>query len=153
MSKISPDLIENQDRPEDSADEAQASASKDLDPFDPETLRVTAGSDIEVERVLTSVPVKKPKRDAFIRVHPEYVLDTLILERDSGMEKESYLVAPEVQDLVLQELRRTRLLLAVSNSQAPRRTVPPLRDPRWWGVSYARGRRLPGPSRGGKTAR
>lgn len=62
------------------------------------------------------MPVKKPKRDVFVRVHPDpkYVLDTLLLERDTGMEKESYLVAPEVQPVVLPELRRTRLFVAMS---------------------------------------
>ena len=47
-------------------------------------------------------------------MHSDYVLDTLILERDSGMEKQSYLVAPEAEHLVLPELRRTRLHLAIT---------------------------------------
>jgi hypothetical protein len=66
------------------------------------------------EKVLTAVPVRKPKRDEFVRVHPEHVLDTLLLERDTGMERESYLVAPEVQHLVLPDLRRTRLFVAIN---------------------------------------
>ncbi len=47
-------------------------------------------------------------------MHPDYVLDTLFLERDTGMEKECYMVAPEVEHLVLPELRRTRLHVAIT---------------------------------------
>ena len=85
-----------------------------LDPFDPAALRVEGMAGIEVEQVLTAVPVRKPKRNEFFRVHPEHVLDTLVLERDTGMDKEIYLVAPEIQHLVLPELRRTRLFVAIN---------------------------------------
>src|SRR5262245_50913119 len=84
------------------------------DPFDPEALRINAGADIDVERVLTAVPVRKPKRTEFVRVHPNYALDALLLEREDGLDRESYLVTPEVQHLVLPELRRTRLFVAIT---------------------------------------
>jgi hypothetical protein len=84
------------------------------DPFDPEAIRMDLVADFEVERVLTAVPVRKPKRTEFIRVHPEFVCDRLLVERDTGMEKECYLVTPEVQHLVAQELRRTRLHVAIT---------------------------------------
>jgi hypothetical protein len=84
------------------------------DPFDPETLRVDTMADIGVERVLTAVPVRRPRRNEFVRVHPDYVLDTLLLERDSGMDKECYLVDGGIQHLVLPELRRTRLFVAIT---------------------------------------
>ena len=84
------------------------------DPFDPEALRMDPVADVEVERVLTAVPVRKPKRTEFVRVHPDYVVDRLLVERDTGMEKECYLVLPEVQHLVVQELRRTRLHVAIT---------------------------------------
>lgn len=40
---------------------APASKAKAADPFDPETLRLNAGTDVSVEKVLTAVPVRKPK--------------------------------------------------------------------------------------------
>lgn len=91
-------------------------AAKKPDPFDPEMLRVEAIADIEVERVLTTLPVRKPKRNEFFRVHPghNYTVDMYLLERDTGMDKESFLVAPEVQHLVVQELRRVRLFTAIN---------------------------------------
>jgi hypothetical protein len=68
-------------------------------------------ADIEVERVLTTVPVRKPKRNEFFRVHPgqDYTVDMRVVERDSGMDKETYLVTPDVAHLVLEELRQVRL--------------------------------------------
>ena len=50
------------------------------------------------------MPVRKPGRTEFIRVHPDHVLDVLLLEANSGLDRECYLVAPEVQHLVLPEL-------------------------------------------------
>jgi hypothetical protein len=84
------------------------------DPFDPETLRLNAGADVNIEKVLTAVPVRKPKRTEFVRVHPDYVQDALVLEREDGLDKECYLVTSDVQHLVLPELRRTRLFTAIT---------------------------------------
>jgi hypothetical protein len=84
------------------------------DPFDPEALRVNALADIDVEKILTAVPVRRPNRTEFFRVHPEYVTDTLVLERDDGLDHETYLVQREMQDLVSHELRRVRLFTVIN---------------------------------------
>lgn len=84
------------------------------DPFDLTTMKVTGLPDIEVERILTAVPVRRPKRTEFVRCHPEYVGDALIIERDTGSDRESYLVTPEVQHLVVEEIRHTRLFVAIT---------------------------------------
>lgn len=47
-------------------------------------------------------------------MHPDFVSDALLLERDDGLDRESYLVTPEVQHLVFPELRRTRLFVAIT---------------------------------------
>lgn len=88
--------------------------AKAADPFDPESLRLNAGTDVNIEKVLTAVPVRKPKRTEFVRVHPDYMSDALVLERDDGLDRECYLVTPEVQHLVLPELRRTRLFVTIN---------------------------------------
>ena len=87
-----------------------------IDPFDPARLRVNPLVDIEVEKVLTTVPVRKPKRTEFFRVHPgaNYTLDMYLLEREDGMDRENYLVDPSVQHLVLSELRPVRLFTAIN---------------------------------------
>jgi hypothetical protein len=90
------------------------SKSEPSDPFDPEALRAGALADVEVEKVLTAVPIKKPGRTEFVRVHPDHVLDVLLLEIGVGMDRQCYLVTPEVQHLVLPELRRTRLFVGIT---------------------------------------
>jgi hypothetical protein len=109
MNKIS---IDQQFSDNGKAPKAEANAT--YDPFDPERLRVDTMADIGVERVLTAVPVRRPRRNEFVRVHPDYVVDTLLLERDNGMDKECYLVDEGIQHLVLPELRRTRLYVAIT---------------------------------------
>ena len=66
------------------------------DPFDPANLRLSpdflkAGG---VKKHITSVPVRKPTKEEWFRVHPgqEYTLDTLVLRlKDCN---ETYLIAP-----------------------------------------------------------
>ncbi|MFW6034537.1 MAG: hypothetical protein ACOC9R_05310 [bacterium] len=84
------------------------------DPFDPEALRQGALADVDVEKVLTAVPVRRPNRTEFFRVHREWVTDTLVLERQDGLDRETYLVQPGVQDLVVHELRRVRLYTCIN---------------------------------------
>ena len=51
----------------------EVSPEAPTDPFDPVALSINALADIEVEKVLTTVPVRKPKRTEFFRVHPDHV--------------------------------------------------------------------------------
>jgi hypothetical protein len=87
-----------------------------FDPYDPEKMRIDAVADVDVEKILTAVPVRKPNRNEFFRVNaePGYVTDTLVLERVDGLDRETYLVMREVRDLVAHELRRVRLFTAIS---------------------------------------
>jgi hypothetical protein len=75
-----------------------------LDPFDPAALRLdqTFTDGTAVKKLLTTVPVRKPNRQDFMRVHPdpEYRLSPAgIIEMKE--EREFYLVKPEIApDLV-----------------------------------------------------
>lgn len=63
------------------------------DPFDPKNLRLSqAFSDVGVKKNLITVPVRKPHRQSFIRVHPDesFRLETAVLEVKE--ERETYLV-------------------------------------------------------------
>ena len=54
-----------------------------------------------VKPVLTHIPVKKPSKEWYFRIHPEIALDTLILEtKDEG---EVLLVSPALQEQLLGE--------------------------------------------------
>jgi hypothetical protein len=54
------------------------------DPFDPESLRLPPdlGAALGVKKILLTVPVRKPAKEWFIRVHPDpaYQLSTAVIE-------------------------------------------------------------------------
>jgi hypothetical protein len=66
--------------------------------FNPERLRVSHAFDqlVGVKKLLTVVPVRKPNRQSFVRVHsdPLYRLDVALLELKE--EREIYLVEPQL---------------------------------------------------------
>lgn len=75
-------------------------ADKILDPFSPEALRVdqTFAQGAAVKKLLTTIPVRKPPKQDFVRVNPDpdYRLPSaavIELKDDSG---EVYLVAPAI---------------------------------------------------------
>jgi len=87
------------------------------DPFDPARYRLDSQQfDVEVEHVLTTVPVRKPSRTEFFRVHPDpaFVADMTLLERSDGMDRETYLVDASVAALVQTELRAVRMYTAIN---------------------------------------
>jgi hypothetical protein len=86
------------------------------DPFDPAALRVSAAMEIATEKVLTAVPVRKPRRDEFFRVHPgeEFTLDVLAVEREADMDRETYIVTPACMDAVAEVARKVRLFICMN---------------------------------------
>ncbi len=71
---------------------------QDNDPFDLSRLRVSQdfAQTLGVRKLLTTVPVRKPNRQEFIRVRPgeDYRLETVILELKE--DRESYLIEPNL---------------------------------------------------------
>jgi hypothetical protein len=65
------------------------------DPFSPESLRLSQdfAANLGVKKVLMTVPVRKPDKTWFVRVHPgeDYRLQTYVVELKE--ERETYLVA------------------------------------------------------------
>lgn len=86
------------------------------DPFDPAALRIEGTSDasIGIERPILAVPVKKPDRQSFFRVHtnPEMRMDCRIIELQS--ERETYLVAPAIAAMLPGETKPVRLLTYIT---------------------------------------
>jgi hypothetical protein len=70
------------------------------DPFDLASLRLAGdpAGGVGVKKVLVTVPVRKPDKTWFVRVHPDenYQLTTTVLEMKE--ENELYLVAPSLRD-------------------------------------------------------
>src|SRR5262249_46590758 len=67
-----------------------------LDPFDPASLRLSPNlaANLGVKKALLTVPVDKPDKSWFVRVHPDesYRLQTCVI--DLKRDRETYLVAP-----------------------------------------------------------
>ena len=90
------------------------------DPFDPSKLRLSQGMSAAqgVRKHLTTLPVRKPSKEWFVRCHPDpsYRLETYVLElKEDG---ETYLVAPELWDQLAGEgTFSPRLLVTSINKQ------------------------------------
>jgi len=87
-----------------------------IDPFDVDALRRLAPEALIADRVMLSVPVRKPKRDEFIRVHPDpaYSMDWTVLVHETEMERQTYWVAPALLGAVSANTRRARIFTVVS---------------------------------------
>jgi hypothetical protein len=86
------------------------------DPFDPAALRLSQdfATSIGVKRVLTIVPCRKPNRHEFVRVHPgeEWRLETGLFE--DRVNREQYLVRPDLWPELAGEVYPACLFLAVN---------------------------------------
>jgi len=67
----------------------------DLDPFSPENLRINVDllKGGAVRKLITTIPVRKPKKQEFVRVHPEpqYRLQAALVEVE--VDRETYIVS------------------------------------------------------------
>lgn len=70
------------------------------DPFDPARLRLSQdfAATLGVKKALLTVPIRKPGKAEFVRVHPgaDYRIETAVLELKD--EREIYLVDPDLRD-------------------------------------------------------
>jgi hypothetical protein len=84
------------------------------DRFDPARLRLSQDfSSVGVKKALITVPVRKPHRQAFVRVaaSPELRFETAVLELKE--EGETYLVDPSLRDVLALEIAPKELFLAI----------------------------------------
>ena len=99
------------------------------DPFDPERLRLTQdyAAQIGVEKLLLTVPVRKPSREAWVRTHPDddYWLETAVVELKE--ERETYIVQPELWPLLAGEATFVRKALVLSMTRQKVAFLWPLR--------------------------
>jgi hypothetical protein len=107
------------------------------DPFDPASLRINnaAVPSLGVKKLLTTIPVKKPDKQAFIRVHPseEYRLTAAII--DMKVNNEVYLVAPQLHGELAEEIAPVILFTYVDR----------LGNPFLWPVKLAQDDAAPNP--------
>ena len=99
---------------------SSSSSSSNEDLFSLANLRVSGDTlnGVNVEKLLTTVPVRKPGKQSFVRVHPDeaYRLDTVLLELKD--ESETYLLAQQLA-MELPGARVARLHLYVDRNMNP----------------------------------
>jgi hypothetical protein len=89
----------------------------ETDPFDPDALRLDPAEElVGIRKVLASVPVRRPKRQEFVRVHPsaDYRLDVAILDLEE--DGESFMVSPDLREELADELKRVTLFTAANRA-------------------------------------
>ena len=95
-----------------------ATETNNNSPFDPANLRLSQnfGASAGVKKLTTTIPVRKPGKQDFVRVHPDpaYQIETAVLEFKE--ERETYLVAPGLWDGLLGELT-PKVLFTTINRQ------------------------------------
>ena len=86
------------------------------DPFNLESIRAASRDDIGVERVTLTIPVRRPGRAEFFRVHPdpEFSIDWFVLEREDDLEREVYWITAEYRTALLDELKPVRIFSCVN---------------------------------------
>lgn len=90
------------------------------DPFDPARLRLAPNltAALGVKKLLTTVPVRKPSKEWFVRTHPDegYRIQTCVVELKE--DSETYLVDPSLWgDLAGESTFSPRLLITTVNRQ------------------------------------
>ena len=85
-------------------------------PFDPEklSLKGNPAEAIGVKRALVHVPVRKPNRQEFFRVHPDAAFRNPMAILDLKAEGEIYLVTPEVAAAIPGEVKPVMLTTCIN---------------------------------------
>lgn len=90
--------------------------SKAPHPFDLESLRLAQdfASSVGVQKLLTTVPVRKPNKQDFFQVHPDaaYQLDTAVLEMKE--DQEVYLASPSIRQEIGHEVIPVRIFTCLN---------------------------------------
>ena len=92
-----------------------------VDPFDDLAnlrLRSDFATTGATRKKLTVVPVRKPPKQAFVRVHPDLVLDAGLIDLRDDMDRETFLVLPDLQADLAGEWAPYRLYLGVTKQGA-----------------------------------
>ena len=87
-----------------------------IDPFDLDALRVEGLDDVGVERIRLTVPVRRPRKHDFFRVHPDpgYCLDSLVYVREEGLDREVFLITRSLRTELVDVGQRVRIFTCIT---------------------------------------
>jgi hypothetical protein len=110
-----------------------STSTEAIDVFDFEAIRIPPNFEREagVRKQLTMVRVRKPRRQEWVRVHPDPAyhakVATIVLKEDENSKEEIYLVAPRVAEDMADEITLTTLYLTMNRQGDV--FIWPCRDP------------------------
>lgn len=97
-------------------DDKTSKDAVEIDPFDPARLRLSQDfeAQVGVKKAIITVPVRKPDRQWFFRVHPDssWCLETAVIEVKE--DRETYLVDPDLRSELPGEIAPKVLFTATS---------------------------------------
>jgi hypothetical protein len=121
-----------------------------IDPFDPAALRIDQNTEaLAVKRVWTTIPVGKPQKHHWFRVHPseEFRLTkAATIKLEEGIERDIYILAPHIAAAFPEEVSYVALFTVINRQEQIR--IWPVRlpedDGRWndWSSSAWQAARL-----------
>ena len=93
-------------------------APSTVDPFDPATLRLSQdfGTMVAGEKALLTVPVRKPSKEWWVRVHPDHRVDTAVIELKE--DSDTYLLDRSILPYVIGEPALRLVTLYVATNRA-----------------------------------
>jgi hypothetical protein len=112
----------------------------EIDPFDPEAIRLSpADQQVAGEKLLVSVPVRKPNKAEFFRVSadPAFTCDTALLE----VEGEFFLVIPRLRGVLQADIKPVQIYTCYARTGGVflwpvRLPGADGRDNRWWQAAH-----------------
>jgi hypothetical protein len=115
------------------------SADAPLDPFDPANLRLdqSFSETVAVKKLLTTIPVRKPSRQTFFRVHPDPEYREVFPIIDLKDDREEYIVVRDLVPELATEIVHKQLCLAITRQGMVfflplRLPGPDGKDMEWW---------------------
>jgi hypothetical protein len=141
MANIKPHVIESDKLPDEAAANPASApqATSVPDPFDPANLRLDQSftETVAVKKLLTTIPVRRPSRQTFFRVHPDPQYRDQFPIIDLKDDREEYIVARSLVPELAGEIVLKQLCLAVSRQGVVfflplRLPSPDGKDMEWW---------------------
>jgi hypothetical protein len=135
-AKASPRLIDTAEQPDKMRGVEETSIP---DPFTPENLRLSQSftETVAVKKLLTTIPVRKPSRQTFFRVHPDPQYRDVFPIIDLKDDREEYIVVRHLVPELIGEIVQKQLCLAITRQNTVfflplRLPGPDGKDMEWW---------------------
>jgi hypothetical protein len=141
MANVKPHIVETDKLPDEAAANPASvpQATSPPDPFSPENLRLDQSftETVAVKKLLTTIPVRKPGRQVFFRVHPNPEYRDSFPMIDLKDDREEYIVARHLVPELATELVHKQLCLAITRQGTVfflplRLPGPDGKDMEWW---------------------